>query len=430
MRFLLLCICVSVFCRAMGQNDSLPLKIVQVDTNVVHTTEKPMFIDTSLRIINLNPYFTIHVDSILNYDLIINRELKNYFWYLRNGPVGIKIDKNSGNLYFKADKAYFKSGRLKYDQPYKVNLGVQNLHDPTDNVDTSFTILFYSTEINPSRLKPSATGLLFIEEGDSIKFTMQCEEGTFPFEQINLNTNMPISNFTPVRKCGDIFVWTAPFGIFKEGDTSKQKLLQLDFIGADKFYNKDTASIKVVIKPGINYPVRNTAHKKVSGEMSRYIQNLKLSFYVLSKSVKSNRTTRTTFDITGTTTALAGTVISTTASSVSATQFGKILPSVGLTLVPVKEAVAPNKIQEQNTATQIRSEAKRLEYFLGENALVGDRDAEVLAKTKRLQDELKKSRLQFVDLPMVEFDANFSEEDAERYFRDPKVNKKYKLKLN
>ncbi|MCU0404352.1 MAG: hypothetical protein MUE99_07365, partial [Chitinophagaceae bacterium] len=98
--------------------------------------------------------------------------------------------------------------------------------------------------------------------------------------------------------------------------------------------------------------------------------------------------------------------------------------------VPVKEAVAPNKVQEQNTAAQVRAEVRRLEYLLSENRLNGDRDSEVLIKTKRLQDELKKSRLQFVDLPMVEYDEKFTEEDADKYFKDPKVNKKYKLKVS
>jgi hypothetical protein len=98
--------------------------------------------------------------------------------------------------------------------------------------------------------------------------------------------------------------------------------------------------------------------------------------------------------------------------------------------VPVKEAVAPNKVQEQNTATQVRSVAKRLEYLTSESALVGDRDPNVLVKTKKMQDELKQARTQLADLPLVEFDERFTPEDAEKYFRDPKVNKRYKLKLN
>ena len=53
-----------------------------------------------------------------------------------------------------------------------------------------------------------------------------------------------------------------------------------------------------------------------------------------------------------------------------------------------------------------------------------------MIKTKKMQDEMKQARLQLVDLPLVEFDQRFSEQDAEKYFLDPKVNKKYKLKVN
>jgi enterochelin esterase-like enzyme len=125
-----------------------------------------------------------------------------------------------------------------------------------------------------------------------------------------------------------------------------------------------------------------------------------------------------------------GTILSTAAESNSAKNVGKVLPSVGLTLVPVKEAVAPNKVQEQNTASQVRATIKRLDYMLTENLLVGDRDPEILPKTKKLRDELKQAQLQLVDLPLVEFDPRYSQEDAEQYFNNPKVNKKYKLKIN
>jgi hypothetical protein len=157
--------------------------------------------------------------------------------------------------------------------------------------------------------------------------------------------------------------------------------------------------------------------------------NLKLTFYAMSKTIKSNKSTRTAFDITGSTTALAGTVLATTASNPNLEDLGKIMPSIGLTLVPVKEAVAPNKIQEQNTAAQIRGITKRLEYIKSENALIGDRDPDVLAKTRKLRDEIKQAKLQLVDLPDVEME-NISPEDAEKYFNDPKVIKKYKIKVN
>ena len=125
-----------------------------------------------------------------------------------------------------------------------------------------------------------------------------------------------------------------------------------------------------------------------------------------------------------------GTILSTTGASVASKNIGKVLPSIGLTLVPVKEAVAPNRVQEQNTASQIRATIKRLDFMLTENALIGDRDLDILAKAKKMRDELKQSQLQLVDLPMVEFDQRYSQQDAEKYFNNPKVNKKYKLKVN
>jgi len=76
--------------------------------------------DSSLRIIDLNPYFTLHVDSSLSYQLQINKNPSNYFWYLKNAPVGLRINKENGILSFRADKAYFLSGKLKYDINYKV----------------------------------------------------------------------------------------------------------------------------------------------------------------------------------------------------------------------------------------------------------------------------------------------------------------------
>ncbi|TAD91293.1 MAG: hypothetical protein EAY75_03815 [Bacteroidetes bacterium] len=404
----------------------------QQETPPVADTNKPvapLYVDTALRIVNLNPYFTLHVDSSLNYDLHVNKDTATYFWYLRNSPVGVKIDKNTGLLSFKAEKAFFKSGRLKYDQEYRIQLGVQNLLNPKEKVDTGFIIVFYSTEIIASRLKPTVNSTLFVEEGDSIQFKVQCESGSFPFEQITLTTSVPISAYVSPTACNDWFRWWIPFDFIKDGDTTKQKNVVLQMIAADKFFNRDTVKISVWVRPGINYPQKYAEHKRVSDDVLKYVVDLKLTFYTLSKAIKSNKSTRTTFDITSSTTALAGTVLSTTSDNQSTENFGKVLPSIGLTLVPVKEAVAPNKIREQNTASQVRAMAKKMEYLVGDNALVGDRDPDILAKTKKLQDELRQARVQLIDLDMVELDEKITPEQAEKYFRDPKVNKRYKAKI-
>jgi hypothetical protein len=403
--------------------------IVTQDT-ILTPVSDPLDTDTVLRVINLNPFFTIQVDSTLTYDFQINRPKSNYFFYLKNAPIGVKLDKSTGLLYFKADKSYFKSGKLKYDIPYAVELGVQNLRNADERFESSFTLLFYSTEVIVSKLKPTVGNLMFLEEGDSIRFRVQCEEGSFPVEQITIITNEPISNFKTVVKCNDEFAWMVPYDFIRDNDTAKQKTLALQFIGADKFRNRDTALVKLVIKPGINYIQKNLEHQQVAAEMKKYITNLKLTFYVISTNIKNNKSTRTGFDITGSSTAMLGTILSTAGESVSAKNVGKVLPSVGLTLVPVKEAIAPNKVQEQNTASQVRATIKRLDYILTENMMIGDKDPDILAKTRKLRDELKQSQLQLVDLPMVEFDPRYSQEQAEKYFNNPKVNKKYRLKVN
>src|SRR5688572_4508085 len=87
----------------------------------------PANMDSVLRIINLSPYFNHHVDSSLSYQLEINKPLADYYWYMKNSPVGLRINKDNGLLTFKPDKSYILSGKLRYDYPYKVFIGVQNL---------------------------------------------------------------------------------------------------------------------------------------------------------------------------------------------------------------------------------------------------------------------------------------------------------------
>jgi hypothetical protein len=407
-------------------NDTIP---ITVDSSKIAVVAIPIE-DSILRIINLNPFFTLQVDSSLSYALQINKTQENYYWFIKNAPLGLKIDKNTGLVTFKAEKGLFKSGKLKYDIPYKVELGVQNLKNPKERTDTIFTILIYSTEVIVSKLKPTIGSSMELEEGDSIRFRVQCEDGTFPIEQITILTNEPINKFKSVNKCDDEFAWMVPFNFIKENDTTRLKTLVIQFIGIDKFQNKDTATVRLRIRPGINYPEKITEYNMISDEMKKYITNLKLTFYVISRNIKNTKTTRTGFDISSSTTAMLGTILATTGNSEGAKNTGKVLPSVGLTLVPVKEAVSPVRVQEQNTASQIRAAIKRLEYMYSEAVLVGERDPEIIYKMRKMREEIKQSKLQLVDLPLVEFDPRYTQEDADKYFNNPKVIKKYKLKVN
>lgn len=383
-------------------------------------------IDTTLRIKNLNPYFSLHVDSTLNYNLEINRDQSKYYWFLRNSPVGLKINKDNGQLTFKADKSFFLSGKLKYDFEYKVQLGVQNLDNPKDKVDTFFSMVFYNTEIIPSRVKPTVSSTLVAEEGDTISFKVQCENGNFPIENITFYANTPLKNFSLVRHCDEEFVWSPGFDFVKETDSARVKTVTLSFIGSNKFMVKDTAYVRLVIKDALNYPMALQEHSLINKNINSYILQLKYTFVQLDKSVKKTKSTRTVFDITSSTTALTGSVLS-SSSDASTKKTGQILPSVGVSLVPIKEAVAPQKVFDQNQASLIRTSIKRLSYMLGENSIVGEKDPDIIRKSNKLRDELKQIQIQLIDIPL-EFSSNLSEEEINKYLNNPKVNKKYRIK--
>ena len=382
--------------------------------------------DSILRITNLNPYFTLHVDSTLGYQLQINKNPENYFWFLKNSPVGLRIDKDNGALRFKAEKAYFLSGKLKYDVNYKVQIGVQNLHDPTERVDTGFTIVFYNTEIIPSRVKPNVSGTIYADEGDTIRIKILCEEGSFPFMNILTAMSRPIAGYKEVTNCNGEFSWTPPFDFVKESDSAKVKIVDLSFIGTTRFQVKDTANIRLVVRDALNYPLALEEYKQVVKNTERYVLQLKFTFLQLDKKLKKTKSVRTSFDLTSASTSVTGTIMA-TSSDEDLQRIGKILPSIGLSIIPIKEATVPNRSVDQNQAASIRSSIKRLEYMLGENSLIGERDWEIAKKTNNLRNELKQIQIQLIDVPL-EFTNDLTEEELNQYFNSPKVNKKYRLK--
>lgn len=381
--------------------------------------------DSTFRIRNLNPYFTLHVDSTLNYQLQINRDPSRYFWFMKNAPVGLRIKEN-GLLTFRADKSYFLSGKLKYDYEYKVRIGVQNLNDPNERIDTTFTLVFFTTEIIPSHVKPTVSNVLYMDEGDTISFRLQCETGTYPIESINFYSNIPIKTNSDIKGCNDNFTWSPPYDFVKETDSSKQRLLILYFVGTNKIFMRDTATIRIYVKDALNYPYEVEDYNLAIKNIRTYILRLKYAFFQLDKKVKKTKNTRTDFDMSTATTALGGTVLS-SATSTDAQSAGKILPSVGVALVPVKETVAPPLTAEQNQAGLVRSSIKRLDYIMRDNALVGEKDIEIVKKITTLKGELKQTQVQLIDVPLEET-SSMTEEQLNAYFDNPKVNKKYRLK--
>ena len=146
---------------------------------------------------------------------------------------------------------------------------------------------------------------------------------------------------------------------------------------------------------------------------------------LIDQKIKKTKNTRTTFDLTSATTALGGTVFSSLPEQSMYTT-GQILPSVGVALVPVKEAIAPNKNDELNSASLVRNDTKRLQYLLTDNSLVGDKDPDVVKKTDKLKDELQQVQLQLIDVQIV--DTITDTKALDEYFNNPKVAKKYRLK--
>jgi hypothetical protein len=412
----------AAFNASSQENDTIPVQLFPIDSVSVQAYHP----DSSLRIINLNPFFTLHVDSTLTYQLQINKNPDQYFWYLKNSPVGLRINKDNGQLSFNANRSLFLSGKLKYDINYKVNLGVQNLNDPQEKVDTSFNIIFYNTEIISSKVKPTVQGNIWVDEGETVSFRVLCEAGSFPIDHILTLTSTPISKYNDVQKCGDEFSWTPGYDLVKDSDSGKVKIIQLYFVGTNSFNAKDTATVRLIVREALNYPLAREEHLQVVKNIERYITQLKFTFLQLDKKLKKTKNIRTTFDLTSASTSLTGTVLATSSSSESQ-RTGKILPSVGLALVPIKEASAPNRMVDQNQASLIRASIKRMEYILRDNQLLGEKDPDIAKKTNKLKEELKQVQMQLIDVP-IEITNEFTEEELTRYFNSPKVNKKYRLK--
>jgi hypothetical protein len=415
-RLCLLVVCIAFHDSGYAQNPGFHIPMSISDT------AKPNDDSTILRIRNLNPYFTLHVDSTLSYQLELNKDPTHFFFFMKNAPVGLKIREN-GLLTFRAEKSFFLSGRLKYDYEYKVNIGVQNLNDPKERVDTSFTIVFFTTEIIPSHVKPTVSSVLYMDEGDTISFKLQCETGTYPIEGINFYSSFPIKTHSNIQHCDDNFTWSPPYDFVKETDSAKQKLLLLYFVGTNKIFMRDTATIRIYVKDALNYPYMVEEYNLSEKNIRTYILRLKYAFFQLDRKVKKTKNTRTDFDMTTATTALGGTI----ATTANATTTGAILPSFGVALVPVKETVAPPLTAEQNQAGLVRSSIKRLEYTMRDNGLVGEKDIDITRKINNLKTELKQTQVQLIDVPLEET-SSMTEEQLNAYFDNPKVNKKYMLK--
>ena len=198
-------------------------------------------------------------------------------------------------------------------------------------------------------------------------------------------------------------------------------------MGANKFQIRDTATVRIIVRDALNYPLAEEDYKLAVKNVNTYILTLKYAFVQLDKSVKSTKSARTGFDITGSTTALTGSILASSANT-GTQKVGQVLPGVGISLVPIKEAVAPQKVFDQNQASLVRGSIKRLDYMVRDNALVGERDPDIVKKTAKLKEELKQAQIQLIDVPIDPATNNMTEEQLNQYFSSPRVSKKYRTK--
>lgn len=409
----------SFYCNAQAA----PLR----DTTVLPLKElTEQRVDTSLRIMNLNPYFSLHVDSSLSYQLLINKPPKQYFWYLKNAPAGLVIGKDNGMLYHKANKDLFRSGRLKYDREYKVDIGVQSLANPYDKADTSFTITWYNTDVILPSVKASVVSPITIDEGNKVVFNVMCENGNFPIDKILFSSSQTISHYKLPKECDDSFEWTPPYEFVTDADKNKERSVDLYFIGTTKFNYSDTTKITIIVKESLNYDIATREYREIDSTVKIWVKQLKFTFLNLDKKIRKTKAYRSGFDITTASAGVTSTVLA-TQDAQGSKNAAKVIPSVGAALVPVKEAAAPNKSTEQNQASTLRSNIKRLEYILTDTRLSGDRDPLILSKTETLKKELRQSRNELLNIP-TEIAEGVSDAELEKQFNSKKIQKKYRLK--
>ena len=119
---------------------------------------------------------------------------------------------------------------------------------PNEKIDTSFTLIFYNTEVLQPKIKFTVSNTLEVEEGKPVTFDVLCEAGNFPIEDILFSSNIPISGYKLVKHCDDNFSWTPPYDFVNENDRDKQRTVILSFIGSTRFKVRDTALVKAYCK--------------------------------------------------------------------------------------------------------------------------------------------------------------------------------------
>jgi hypothetical protein len=184
--------------------------------------------------------------------------------------------------------------------------------------------------------------------------------------------------------------------------------------------------VRVVVKDGLNYDNALKEYNEVDSATKIWVKQMKYTFLNLDKKIRKTKGFRSAFDITTASAGVTSTALA-TQDKTSSKNTAKIIPSVGAALVPVREASAPNNTTDQNQASALRSNIKRLEYTMTDTRLSGERDPLIISKTETLKKELRQSKTELVNVP-TDLAESISDTELNRKFNSKKIQKKYRLK--
>jgi hypothetical protein len=265
-----------------------------------------------------------------------------------------------------------------------------------------------------------------IGEGDKLSFSVMCENGNFPIDKILFSSSLTISNYKIPKGCDDVFEWTPSYDFVSDDDKTTEKTIDLFFIGTTKFNFSDTVKVRVIVKNGLNYENALKEYHEADSTTKIWVKQMKYTFINLDKKIRKTKGFRSAFDITTASSGVTSTVLA-TQEKTSSKNTAKVIPSIGAALVPVREASAPNNSTDQNQASTLRSNIKRLEYIMTENRLSEERDPSIISKTQALKKELRQSKNELLNVP-TDWAESINDAELNRKFNSKKIQKKYRLR--
>src|SRR5690242_11742311 len=111
-----------------------------------------------------------------------------------------------------------------------------------------------------------------------------------------MTSSVPIIGYQSVQKCGDDFTWTPGYDFTRQSDSAKVRPVLLSFIGSTKMGQRDTATIRIIVRDALNQVLAREEYNQVVKSINKYVLQLKYTFLQLDKKLKRTKNTRVVFD--------------------------------------------------------------------------------------------------------------------------------------